>query len=120
MPSQSYSACYNRQQRAERVAVGRCGYCGAKRHAYKWLCDDCAAAHRERQRQASLCRIAATWISPIASIMEQRGLSTAPACPGADDTQSEERTGQAVSADAHQSSPVPALSAALPSPKFPK
>jgi hypothetical protein len=38
------------KSRAKRVAAGRCGFCGEKRNLYKWLCDGCAAAHREKQR----------------------------------------------------------------------
>lgn len=74
-PSQNPMAVYSRARRAEFVASGRCGYCGQLRNKYRWLCDGCAFDHRDRQRAKSMeSRIAATWTSTIASIIEQGGL----------------------------------------------
>src|SRR5262245_7924816 len=40
-----------RKKRAERVQKGLCGLCGRKRENFAFLCDPCAADHRERQRR---------------------------------------------------------------------
>lgn len=42
--------------RANRVAAGLCGYCGATRNQYKWLCDACAEKHRNKQRAKTQAR----------------------------------------------------------------
>lgn len=63
---------YNRARRRNLVKRGQCGYCAAKLGRYKWLCDDCAEDHREKQRlkawaerQNKLLGIVATWTSPV-------------------------------------------------------
>ena len=38
------------QRRAQYLAAGNCGFCGHPRGRFKFLCDDCARKHRERQR----------------------------------------------------------------------
>ena len=65
---------YMRAYRKNRVAKGVCGYCSAKLGRYKWLCDDCADQHREKQRlqawakrQDKLLSIVATWTGPVQS-----------------------------------------------------
>lgn len=37
-------------RRAASVAIGKCGWCRKPLGQFKWLCDDCAAKHRNRQR----------------------------------------------------------------------
>lgn len=44
------------QRRADLVAAGKCGMCGKPRGSLKFLCDDCAARHRERQREKTARR----------------------------------------------------------------
>ena len=36
--------------RQQRVADGLCAFCGAPRVQFRYLCDECAAEHRERQQ----------------------------------------------------------------------
>ena len=43
-----------KKMRADRVVAGKCGFCNKDRVNFAWLCDDCAAKHRERQRVKSL------------------------------------------------------------------
>lgn len=43
-------ARYYREYRAARVKSGTCGWCANKLGRFKWLCDDCAKKHRDRQR----------------------------------------------------------------------
>lgn len=43
---------YSRERRKRFVDLGKCGYCGWLRLKLKWLCDECAILHRERQRKA--------------------------------------------------------------------
>ena len=38
-------------RRREEVAKGNCGHCYRPRNRFKFLCDDCATKHRERQRR---------------------------------------------------------------------
>lgn len=38
------------QRRRARVAAGRCAFCNEPLGVYRYLCDDCEAKHRERQR----------------------------------------------------------------------
>jgi len=63
---------YTRALRKNAVKNGRCGYCGAIRNRYKWLCDACAEDHREKQRlkawekrQNELLGVVATWTAPF-------------------------------------------------------
>lgn len=48
--SRSELRVYQRSLRHERVKAGLCGWCGAERENYRWLCDRCATIHREKQR----------------------------------------------------------------------
>src|SRR5687767_4551695 len=48
--SEGMSAAKDRRKKL--VESGRCGFCGAQRNQFKWLCDECARKHRERQRAA--------------------------------------------------------------------
>jgi hypothetical protein len=41
---------YAAYRREMLVADGMCGQCGRPRRRRGWLCNDCAARHRERQR----------------------------------------------------------------------
>jgi hypothetical protein len=38
------------KKRHKQVSRGMCGWCGKKRNKFAWLCDNCAAIHREKQR----------------------------------------------------------------------
>ena len=49
-PFLEQKAKYDREYRAIRVRSGKCGWCGAIRKKYKWLCDYCAGVHRDKQR----------------------------------------------------------------------
>lgn len=60
---------YAKNYRQERLAKGLCGFCGQKRNHYKWLCDVCAARHRERQRMKSIYRQACKF-PPLFSHMQ--------------------------------------------------
>jgi hypothetical protein len=39
-----------KERRQHEVAAGNCGHCFQPRGRYKFLCDECARKHRERQR----------------------------------------------------------------------
>jgi predicted amidophosphoribosyltransferase len=44
--------------RDRRIAAGLCGFCGKPRESLDFLCDACAAKHRQRQRDKKAARIA--------------------------------------------------------------
>jgi hypothetical protein len=49
-PNQSGKNKSRAQQRRQIVLAGGCGHCGKTRGNLKFLCDDCAKKHRDRQK----------------------------------------------------------------------
>jgi ribosomal protein L34E len=45
------SATRSREYRKKRIENGKCGFCGRPRQSLKWLRDECARRHREKQRK---------------------------------------------------------------------
>jgi len=43
-------------RRTRQIAEGLCGFCGKPRNKLKFLCDDCAKNHRERQARKKAAR----------------------------------------------------------------
>lgn len=86
---------YQRARRRSLVKRGLCGYCRRKLGRFKWLCDDCAEEHRERQRLKAWCErqdrltgIVASWTAPFpvkAAIGDEHEQRRATAEPDGDD-----------------------------------